>query len=1577
MRKTLQRTFGLLFFALVGVMTGTAQNSFPYSVDFTTAGDLAGWTAVDDSPTKGVTWEYGTGAYSQADAAPKMCAIMKEDAASKHVDYLVSPEFTATAGATYYISIKAQYKGYARCGVQVGKSATDMSANSVISENVASSFGKYGNGWFDYKGVERAKTAKVAYTATEDGPIYFSLYAHSMLDADDGDFFYVYGIDIVEDKPGPKALPYSVDLGDNQRGWAALDASDVPGVTWAEGEFYDNTSDKYFPGVVNKHDWENTWNDYYVSPAFTLEAGKSYKVKTRTWKNTDPSAFTLSLMLGTSQTDASTFQKITDLEMQAVYDATATEDHVFAVGKGGDYNLAFLATTTTGTDEVIALSYFDIAETDETPEITIGGGSEGPETTALPYNITFDSADKFATWSTLDNSDVPGKTWEFNASDFAGKPSAFMGPDAGSATCDWLISPKFELKEGKSYVIKFDGATGADNKLSLLLDYFVEEINKDNTKGIGWIGEKLPKMEGEEAKTEWTVDINKDGGYYFAFRALNWTPNQETDAISIYSFSVAEAPEGEPETPVALPYETSFLEETGAAGWTAMDRSDNVSSTWSWNSWGYTEYDENWQQVGETHPCVGFSSDWDTNANDYFVSPLFTLEAGKTYVVKTHTATNRSCFNDKTTSFTMKLGTNKKVQGTFTQSIGDIELNTVYDRDPSVFEFTVEESGNYYVAYNISDPVGSKAYGYIFDFSIAEKVVPDVTAELPYEITFDSADKFATWSTLDNSDVPGKTWEFNASDFAGKPSAFMGPDAGSATCDWLISPKFELKEGKSYVIKFDGATGADNKLSLLLDYFEGSKDKDNFKNITWIGEKLPKMEGEEAKTEWTVDINKDGSYYFAFRALNHTPNQETDAISIYSFSVTEAPEGEPETPVALPYETSFLEETGAAGWTAMDRSDNVSSTWSWNSWGYTEYDENWQQVGETHPCVGFSSDWDTNANDYFVSPLFTLEAGKTYVVKTHTATNRSCFNDKTTSFTMKLGTNKKVQGTFTQSIGDIELNTVYDRDPSVFEFKVEENGNYYVAYHISDPDGKKAYGYIFDFSIAEKVVPDVTAELPYEITFDSADKFATWSTLDNSDVPGKTWEFNASDFAGKPSAFMGPDAGSATCDWLISPKFELKEGKSYVIKFDGATGADNATSVILDYFVGSKDKDNFKTITWVGEKLPKMEGEEAKTEWTVDINKDGSYYFAFRALNHTPNQETDAISIYSFSVTEAPEGEPETPVALPYETSFLEETGAAGWTAMDRSDNVSSTWSWNSWGYDEYDENWQPVGENHPCVGFSSDWGTNANDYFVSPLFTLEAGKTYVVKTHTATNRSCFNDKTTSFTMKLGTNKKVQGTFTQSIGDIELNTVYDRDPSVFEFSVEESGNYYVAYHISDPDGKKAYGYIFDFSLAEKTAEVQPVATTPVTDLAATEAGDLKTIKLKWKNPTKDVDGNDLAADAELSVKVFEGETLLTTVAGAPGAEGSYSYEPETYAGLHEYKVVVVYNELESEAATATLTVVVNGINGAIVIPAGAEVSVRTLGGALVGNNFSTLAKGTYLVTVKTVDGKVKTMKVTK
>lgn len=106
MRKTLLRTFGVLFFALIGVMTGNAQNSFPYAVDFMTATDLSGWTVVDNSTTPGVSWEWGKG-YKTKTADNEvldnnMCAGIKDDT-SEFNDYLVSPAFQLTKGNTYYI----------------------------------------------------------------------------------------------------------------------------------------------------------------------------------------------------------------------------------------------------------------------------------------------------------------------------------------------------------------------------------------------------------------------------------------------------------------------------------------------------------------------------------------------------------------------------------------------------------------------------------------------------------------------------------------------------------------------------------------------------------------------------------------------------------------------------------------------------------------------------------------------------------------------------------------------------------------------------------------------------------------------------------------------------------------------------------------------------------------------------------------------------------------------------------------------------------------------------------------------------------------------------------------------------------------------------------------------------------------------------------------------------------------------------------------------------------------------------------------------------------------------------------
>lgn len=699
--------------------------------------------------------------------------------------------------------------------------------------------------------------------------------------------------------------------------------------------------------------------------------------------------------------------------------------------------------------------------------------------------------------------------------------------------------------------------------------------------------------------------------------------------------------------------------------------------------------------------------------------------------------------------------------------------------------------------------------------------------------------------------------------------------------------------------------------------------------------------------------------------------------------------------VELPYSITFDSTNDV--WTVLDASPSPGTSWVFNNdWGNDGFCIGNAWTATPSYCIRTDSG---EPNDYYVSPSFSLKAGKTYTVKTSSGTMYSTPATLSVEYT----TTPTNAASFTK-LSDINMPSSGAQYDNSYDLTVPEDGLYSFAFHATNTSaGDKSnwvYLYALGFSIEEKVggeTPDPGTDpdqpdppavdqdgtLPYDMTFDSAEKFATWTTMDNSDTPGVTWAYTASDFAGKPAAHMGPDATSGTCDWLVSPKFELKEGKSYTITMDAASGEGNTMDLMLDYFVGGKEIGKQLSIDYIGSKLPAKVGEsgEVKNKWILNVTKDDVYQIAFRALGHTPNTTTDAISIYSVQIVENAEGEPDAPAALPYATSFAEEKGAEGWTAMDRSGNVSSTWSWNSWGYQEYDTDWNPVGDQHPCVGFSSDWNTDANDYWVSPAFALEAGKTYVAKAHTANNRSCIETGTTSFTMKLGTNKKVQSSFDKTLGSIKLNTVYDRDPSTFEFTVEKAGNYYVAFHISDKTGANAYGYIFDFSLAEKGSgepEV-PVATEAATGFAAAELTAEKSVELTWTNPTKDVDGKDLPADALLTVKVYEGEELLATQdAQAPGSAGKYTqaYTDETFAGEHNYKVVVVYKDKESEAATATLTVVVDAING-VVVPTDAKVSVHTLGGAAVGNNLSTLGKGTYIVTMKRADGTMKTMKVTK
>ena len=495
MRKTLLRTFGVLFFALIGVMTGNAQNSFPYAVDFMTATDLSGWTVVDNSTAPGVSWEWGKG-YKTKTADNEvldnnMCAGIKDDT-SEFNDYLVSPAFQLTKGNTYYISVRGQKRGYQFLDVEVGKSATDMSKNKVVKDNIDSDLGQWARGWYELRGHCYAQTVTVEYTATETGTFHFSLRARASEGSTNADMmaFMIYDIAINEQAGGPQALPYSINFADHQRGWKAVDNSSTAYKTWGVDMFYDANSQSNYTAVMPMYDGDYEWNDYYISPLFTLEAGKSYKVKSCTWKNMDPSEFNLALMLGKSQKDASAFQKISDINMQLNYDANVTDDHVFAVEETGDYRLAYLATTAAATNQKIALTNFEIEETTETPEVTIGKIEETPEPEPEPVATT--AVTDFTAKEAGDLKTINLK-WKNPTKDV----------DGNDLAADAELSVK--VSEGETLLITVPGTPGADGSYSYepetyagLHEYKVVVVYKE--------------LESEAATTTLTVVVNGING---------------------------------------------------------------------------------------------------------------------------------------------------------------------------------------------------------------------------------------------------------------------------------------------------------------------------------------------------------------------------------------------------------------------------------------------------------------------------------------------------------------------------------------------------------------------------------------------------------------------------------------------------------------------------------------------------------------------------------------------------------------------------------------------------------------------------------------------------------------------------------------------------------------------------------------------------------------------------------------------------------------------------------------------------------------------------------------------------------
>lgn len=141
------------------------------------------------------------------------------------------------------------------------------------------------------------------------------------------------------------ALPYEINFADSQEGWTAVDNSPTPGTTWTYKPRWAYIQGTYYGSIVLSMDYVSSCNDYYVSPEFTLESGKSYIAEFNICNQADGNENTVSFEQGTSSSDMSTFSKIADVVLNENSEYPAAQKVQINVTEDGKYHFAFHCTS--------------------------------------------------------------------------------------------------------------------------------------------------------------------------------------------------------------------------------------------------------------------------------------------------------------------------------------------------------------------------------------------------------------------------------------------------------------------------------------------------------------------------------------------------------------------------------------------------------------------------------------------------------------------------------------------------------------------------------------------------------------------------------------------------------------------------------------------------------------------------------------------------------------------------------------------------------------------------------------------------------------------------------------------------------------------------------------------------------------------------------------------------------------------------------------------------------------------------------------------------------------------------------
>ncbi len=682
-------------------------------------------------------------------------------------------------------------------------------------------------------------------------------------------------------------LSYSADFTKGAAAdWTSID-NNGSGVTWAANA--DMSGD---PGMCVV---EGSFDDYYVSPAFSLVADVTYTIKVRAANPYDVCGGTITLENGTSATDATSFAAVGTVNVASVYswaEATASE-FTFTPAASGTYHFAFHLTGESGSTYSGYLLDFSIEGAEGS--LATGGNEDGGDDTDEPvleegeFVIVenFDDDSHFtASLSVPDGWSCTG-TYPFsrNVGSYFGtsaKSGAYVlgTPASYSYGRDEIIAtPMLKLAGGKECTITFSvWAPGGDismrnNKI------IVRAIDADQKSTP--CGEVTAGQYPSWTEFSFSFIPETDGEYCFNLvlvASLGNSGNVAIDDVTIKGtgYGIESTPgEDEEVVPATLPYSVDFT--AGAvADWTVIDN-DGSGTTWTANA----------DLTGELAMSV-----LDSSYDDYYVSPAFTLEADVTYNIKARAASPWGVCGG---TITLEKGTSETDVTTFAPvgTLNALSVNSWAEATAAdEFTFTPTEAGTYYFAFHITGTHTMPYSNYVLDFSIAAEEPEVIPVALPYTIDF-TAKANTEWTTIDNGG--DLTWNYENDGYnMSYPAVSIAPGYGVEVTadDYYVSPAFTLEAGKTYKVATRVADGfylSKDAFSLMIG--TSAKDASSFKAVSDLSPAYSwNYDSGKATTnlpvsEYTVTVEETGNYYFAYYVKIST--NVGYLFSLVDFSVSE------------------------------------------------------------------------------------------------------------------------------------------------------------------------------------------------------------------------------------------------------------------------------------------------------------------------------------------------------------------------------------------------------------------------------------------------------------------------------------------------------------------------------------------------------------------------------------------------------------------------------------------------------------------------------------------------------------------